>query len=197
MCCIFTKDLPWPHVVAVHTPNSDARSSGHLSEAQSLQTAAYSETTGLPAKWKCRYRQKSSLCGLCKGAGDIDSGSAQSWFCECNLSCTSWKRWLFLVLLVRGRCHPFIQITLFSLPRMGKTVRNTVSPFIVTAVDLPGILIADFFSVLLKLILLVWFSYPSSAHSIGTSSISSCWLTWRKALGEGHWNTESSVCSFT
>lgn len=43
-------------------------------------------------------------------------GSCQSFFCECDMNHAhvhaSWKRWLFLILLVKGRWHCFIQITL-------------------------------------------------------------------------------------
>lgn len=79
-------------------------------------------------------------------------GSCQSCFCEwdVNHACAGalWKRLLFLILLFRGSWHPFIQITLFSVPHIVKTGRNIVSPLTVTAMYLPGISVADFFSVL-------------------------------------------------
>lgn len=78
-------------------------------------------------------------------------GSCQSCFCECDVdrahACTLRKRRLFLILLVRGRLDPCIQITLFSVPHIVRTGRNIVSPLTVIPMYLPGTLIADFFSV--------------------------------------------------
>lgn len=60
------KDHPFPHVLAAHTPNSDVSSSGHLCEAQCLQTAACSETTDLLAEWQSKYRQNTHYVGCAR-----------------------------------------------------------------------------------------------------------------------------------
>lgn len=147
-CFIFTKDLPLPHVLPVHALNSDVSSSGHLSEAQSLQQQHPVKQQIYWPSGRADTGKKTQNVGWTRelviwtlALGRDDSVSATL---SCAPAGTPWKRWLFLILSARGGWHPFIQITLFPLPHSGQTGRNTVSPFIVTALDLPGILIAEF-----------------------------------------------------
>lgn len=84
-------------------------------------------------------------------SGDRDPGLlAELLLHGMNRACagTLWRRWLFLILLVRGRWHPFIQIVLFSVPHAETTGRNVVRPLAVAATYLPGTLNAGLFSVL-------------------------------------------------